>query len=71
MERQEDRPICQSEESGVFTRQPENLILNSNEEKKMNSSRGKETLRMTDKRHPPRRKTAPLQGGELFNILPH
>jgi hypothetical protein len=26
---------------------------------------------MTDERHPPRPKTAPLQGGELLNLFPH
>ena len=26
---------------------------------------------MTDERHPPHRKTAPLQGGELLNLFPH
>jgi len=37
---------------------------------KMRSSRWKAPLRMTNERHPPRRKTAPLQGGELLYYSP-
>jgi hypothetical protein len=37
---------------------------------KMRSSSWKALLMMTNERHPPRRKTAPLQGGELLYYSP-